>query len=118
VLGDRTQLQQVIMNLTVNALQAMSEQENGRRELLIRTAIGEGGIACCGVEDSGPGIPAEAIGRLFESFFSTKPSGMGMGLPICRSIVEAHGGRIFADNKSARGGARFLLELPPAPSEA
>ncbi|HEY0799890.1 MAG TPA: ATP-binding protein, partial [Steroidobacteraceae bacterium] len=117
VVGDRTQLQQVIMNLTVNALQAMSDRENGRRELLIRTVIGERGHACCGVEDSGPGIPAEAIGRLFESFFTTKPSGMGMGLPICRSIVEAHGGHISADNNSARGGARFLLNLPPAPSK-
>jgi signal transduction histidine kinase len=68
----------------------------------------------CSVEDSGPGIKAEHISRLFESFFTTKDSGMGMGLRICRSVIEAHGGSIGADNASSEGGARFFFMLPVA----
>jgi signal transduction histidine kinase len=67
---------------------------------------------CCMVEDSGPGIDPTQIPRLFDTFFTTKDAGMGMGLPICRSIVEAHGGYIRADNDSVLGGARFSFTLP------
>ena len=68
----------------------------------------------CAVEDSGPGIAPEHLDRLFDSFFTTKEAGMGMGLSICRSIIEAHGGRIAADNESAHGGARVYFTLPVA----
>jgi signal transduction histidine kinase len=67
---------------------------------------------CCSIEDSGPGIDPTHLPRLFDSFFTTKDSGMGMGLPICRSIIEAHDGSIRADNDSALGGARFSFVLP------
>ena len=85
-----------------------------RRVLTIRTRRSEEGMACCIVEDSGPGIKPEHLDRLFESFFTTKDGGMGMGLPICHSIIEAHGGCIQVDNGSAHGGARFTFTLPAA----
>lgn len=114
VSGDRTQLQQVIVNLAVNSMQAMASARSAERRIVIRTALIEGGAVRCSVEDSGPGIDSESLARLFESFFTTKEGGMGMGLPICRSIVEAHDGRIMADNDSAEGGARFSFTLPAA----
>ncbi|OAF10730.1 PAS domain-containing sensor histidine kinase [Bradyrhizobium centrolobii] len=112
LLGDRTQLQQVIVNLAINAMQAMTQAGSENRRIVICTVSLDAGTLCCSVEDNGPGIDAEHVGRLFESFFTTKESGMGMGLPICRSIVEAHGGRIHADGKGADGGARFWFTLP------
>jgi signal transduction histidine kinase len=72
----------------------------------------------CSVEDNGPGIAAEHVDRLFDSFFTTKDSGMGMGLPICRSIIEAHGGRIGAEGNCANGGARFWFTLPLFPGSS
>jgi signal transduction histidine kinase len=114
VLGDRTQLQQVFVNLAVNAMQAMVHLGGASRVLTIRTRRSEEGMACCIVEDSGPGIKPEHLDRLFESFFTTKDGGMGMGLPICHSIIEAHGGCIQVDNGSAHGGARFTFTLPAA----
>lgn len=114
VLGDRTQLQQVIVNLAVNSMQAMVEARSMARRIVIRTAVPDAGIVSCSVEDSGPGISGEHQGRLFESFFTTKADGMGMGLPICRSIIEAHGGRLTADNDGAEGGASFRFTLPAA----
>jgi signal transduction histidine kinase len=116
VVGDRTQLQQVIVNLTVNAVQAMAQAQSVRRDITIRTAAHGSTVLRCSVEDSGPGIPPEHAARLFDSFFTTKDSGMGMGLRICRSIVEAHGGRIEVDNCSVLGGARFSFTLPVAPA--
>jgi len=113
VLADRTQLQQVIVNLAVNAMQAMSQSETRERRIVIRTALDGAGVRCT-VEDSGPGVSPDHLTRLFESFFTTKDGGMGMGLPICRSIIEAHGGRIVADNQSSAGGARFFFTLPAA----
>jgi PAS domain S-box-containing protein len=110
VLGDRTQLQQVIVNLAINAIQAMG-QMTGVRRLLIRTAV-ENVHAVCTFEDSGPGIAPHALTELFKSFFTTKDTGMGMGLPISKSIVEAHGGQLQADNGSCLGGARFTFTLP------
>jgi C4-dicarboxylate-specific signal transduction histidine kinase len=114
VLADRTQLQQVIVNLAINAIQAMAQRDDAPRTLAISTALADPATVSCVVEDSGPGVAPEHLGRMFESFFTTKESGMGMGLPICRSIIEAHGGRIRIDNESAYGGARFSFTLPAA----
>ncbi|RTE93670.1 ATP-binding protein [Bradyrhizobium sp. LVM 105] len=114
VLGDRTQLQQVIVNLAINAVQAMTQAGYDDRRIVISTVTQDATTLCCSVEDNGPGIATEHVDRLFESFFTTKDSGMGMGLPICRSIVEAHGGRIGAEGHGANGGARFWFTLPIA----
>jgi C4-dicarboxylate-specific signal transduction histidine kinase len=112
VLGDRTQLQQVLVNLMVNAIQAMTHVETASRKLVIRTTRCDPHTLCCTVEDSGPGIKPEHLDRLFDSFFTTKDAGMGLGLGISRSIIEAHGGSIRAENGSAYGGARFSFTLP------
>ena len=112
VSGDRTQLQQVVVNLCINAVQAMTQPGMERRKLRIHTNVEESGLVRCTLEDSGPGIRPASLEHLFDSFFTTKEAGMGLGLPISRSIIEAHGGRIHADNGSALGGARFTIELP------
>ena len=112
VVGHRTQLQQVIVNLAMNAVQALAESEVTRRSIAIRTQRKDAGTVCCVIEDSGPGIDAEHLPHLFDSFFTTKETGMGLGLPIAESIIEAHSGHIRADNESALGGARFVFELP------
>jgi PAS domain S-box-containing protein len=114
VLADRTQLQQVIVNLAVNAEQAIAQAGSTNRNITFRTVVQDSTTLRCSVEDSGPGIEPQHVTRLFDSFFTTKQSGMGMGLGICRSVVEAHGGRIAADNESALGGARFFFTLPIA----
>ena len=115
VLGDRTQLQQVIVNLAVNSMQAMAQAEGMEgmtRNITIQTDMTDPATVRCTVADSGPGIKLEHLSQLFERFFTTKQEGMGVGLPICRSIIEAHGGRISADNDSAEGGARLSFTLP------
>jgi PAS domain S-box-containing protein len=112
VFGDRTQLQQVFVNLIVNAIQATAQMPPERRTLLIQTTLCDRQTLCCTVEDGGPGIQSEDLDHLFDSFFTTKDAGMGLGLAICRSIVEAHGGHLEADNGSAYGGARFRFTLP------
>ena len=117
VLADRVQLQQVIVNLLVNAMQAMEQAGSSERKITIRTQTPDGATVCCAMEDSGPGIAPEDLNRLFQSFYTTKENGMGMGLPICRSIIEAHGGRIVADNGSVHGGARFSFTLPSADAD-
>jgi signal transduction histidine kinase len=109
--GDRIQLQQVIMNLLVNGIQAMSAVTGRRRELRIRTREHETDQILVAVEDSGTGIEPEHVGRLFNAFFTTKPDGMGMGLSICRSIIEAHGGRLWA-TANVPHGATFQFTLP------
>jgi PAS domain S-box-containing protein len=112
VFGDRTQLQQVVVNLVVNAVQAPTMSEAAGKSIAIRTQKIDAETVCCIVEDSGPGIDAEHLPRLFDSFFTTKETGMGLGLPIAQSIIEAHNGRIVADNNSSLGGARFVFYLP------
>jgi PAS domain S-box-containing protein len=116
MVGDRTQLQQVVVNLVINAAQAMAGAPVGHRTLRIRTGLNDAGMLCSIFEDSGPGIDADHLDRLFDSFFTTKDVGMGMGLAISRSIVEAHGGRVRADNESELGGARFIVEFPASPA--
>jgi len=112
VAGDRTQLQQVVVNLAINAVQAMAQSGAARRSILIRTMLSNPETVCCIMEDSGPGVDPALLPRLFDSFFTTKDSGMGMGLPICRSIIEAHSGYMRVDNESTLGGARFSFALP------
>jgi len=111
ILGDRVQLQQVILNLTMNAIEAMSEVGEGSRELLISTSKAESGGVLVAVSDSGPGLPPANLARIFEAFYTTKASGLGMGLSICRSIVEAHGGRLWTTPNEPRG-AVFCMMLP------
>jgi C4-dicarboxylate-specific signal transduction histidine kinase len=112
LLGDRTQLQQVIVNLALNAVQAMVQSDTSDRRILIRTMQSDRETVCCTVEDSGPGIDAALLPQIFGSFVTTKEAGMGLGLPISKSIVEAHGGHICADNESTLRGARFSFFLP------
>ena len=111
VKGDRVQLQQVILNLTVNAVQAMDGLDSDRRELLISTdTVGAEGVRV-GVRDNGPGLTSESLPRLFEPFYTTKADGMGMGLAICRSIIDAHGGRLWATALEPHG-ALFQFTIP------
>jgi PAS domain S-box-containing protein len=111
--GDRVQLQQVIMNLLMNGIQAMSRVTGRSRELLIRSREHGADQILVAVEDSGTGIEPEHVDRLFSAFFTTKPDGMGMGLSICRSIVEQHGGRIWAARNSDTGSTfQFTLPVP------
>jgi PAS domain S-box-containing protein len=114
VYGDRVQLQQLILNLLLNAVEAMGSSEAGARELLISTEQDHKG-ALVAVRDSGPGIDPECLERIFAAFYTTKSNGMGMGLSICRSIVEAHGGRLWAEANEPRG-ALFQFTLPNASS--
>jgi len=113
VLADRTQIQQVVVNLAANAIQAMAAAE-GPRQVGVRTALASDGRIAVTVSDTGPGIRPDDLPRLFESFFTTKADGMGMGLPICRSIIETHGGSIAASNNAQGPGASFSFSLPAA----
>jgi len=110
VAGDRVQLQQVLLNLILNAVEAMGSVEAGARELLISTEQDRTGVLVA-VRDSGPGIDATHLKRVFEAFYTTKPGGTGMGLSICRSIIKAHGGRLWATGCEPRG-ALFKFTIP------
>ena len=112
VQGDRVQLQQVVLNLTLNAVEAMGSIEAGTRELLISTEQDHTGVLVA-VRDSGPGIDPTHLERVFEAFYTTKSGGTGMGLSICWSIIDAHGGRLWADANEPRG-AVFQFTLPGA----
>jgi PAS domain S-box-containing protein len=113
VQGDRVQLQQVVVNLVLNAVEAMGSVEAGGRELLVSTEQTEANGVLVAVRDSGPGIEPNHLERVFEAFYTTKTSGVGMGLSICRSIIEAHGGRLWAEANEPRG-AVFQFTLPGA----
>ena len=117
VLGDRVQVQQVILNLILNAVEAMVSVETSARKLLIRTKQNETNVIVVGVSDSGPGIDRENLERVFEAFYTTKSSGVGMGLSICRSIIDAHGGRLWVEANEPRG-AVFQFTLPGAQASA
>jgi signal transduction histidine kinase len=112
VRGDQVQIQQVIMNLVVNSMDAMAAIPNGR-SVIGRTEMNGGSSAVVSIADSGPGIPAEKLNEIFDPFFTTKKQGMGIGLSISRTIVQAHKGRIWAENQR-EGGAVFRLSLPLA----
>jgi PAS domain S-box-containing protein len=116
VLVDRVQLQQVIINLVMNGMEAMTTVSDRPRELKIRSQR-EADAVLVAVQDSGVGIDPEHVDRLFNAFFTTKPSGMGMGLSICRSIIEAHGGKLWA-SRNAGAGATFQFTLPVSPEHA
>src|SRR6185369_4013324 len=115
--GDQVHLQQVVLNLILNGVDAMQAVPASRRQLRIATARCEGGVEIT-VGDSGPGMTPAAAAHLFESFYTTKPDGLGLGLSIARSIIDAHGGTIAVDARSGRG-ANFRVFLPaPARGES
>lgn len=109
---DKIQIQQVIVNLTRNAIEAMETSE--RRELTISTAMAEDGAVEISIVDTGPGIAPEIADRLFQPFVTTKAQGMGVGLSICRSIVEAHGGELRVE-ANPDGGTIFSFSVPAVP---
>ena len=117
ILGDWVQLQQVIINLVMNGIEAMQSVTDRPRELLIRSGQDETHEVIVSVTDSGVGISAENAEQLFNAFFTTKFGGMGVGLSICRSIIEAHGGRISASDNLTHG-ATFQFTLPTIADEA
>jgi signal transduction histidine kinase len=111
--GDRVQLQQVMVNLVLNAIEAMSGVAEGARELSISTEQHRRNEVLVAVGDSGPGVDPDHIKRVFEIFYTTKSNGVGMGLSICRSIIDAHGGRLWADANEPRGAIfRFTIPSP------
>jgi PAS domain S-box-containing protein len=114
--GDRVQLQQVVLNLIVNAIEAMSALDEEVRELQISTERDASGSVLFTVRDSGQGLDPKNVDRVFDAFYTTKPNGMGLGLAICRSIIEAHGGRLWASANEPRG-AIFQFTFPPARNE-
>jgi len=111
VRADRIQLQQVILNLVMNGIEAMTSVTDRPRQLLIRSQREKAGEVRVSIEDTGIGVSADAMGRLFEPFYTTRPQGMGMGLPISRSIIEAHGGRLWAESALSQGSV-FQFTLP------
>ena len=114
--ADRVQLQQVILNLIINAVEAMRDVDEGDRELLIGTRNESDGV-CVEVRDSGPGLAPAALERLFEAFYTTKSDGLGLGLSICRSIIEVHNGRLWVSSNPSRG-AIFQFIVPAHPDTA
>jgi two-component system sensor kinase FixL len=116
VVGDRVQLQQVIMNLAINGLEAMDGVDDHPRELVIRSSRRGTNHALVEVEDRGKGIAPEDIDRVFNAFFTTKPDGMGMGLSVCRSIIQTHAGKIWASPNADGIGTTFQFTLPLVPS--
>jgi signal transduction histidine kinase len=111
VLGDRVQLQQVMLNLVMNGIEAMNEVTDRPRELLVSSLVLENGQVSMIVTDSGVGVDPDAVEKLFDPFFTTKPGGMGIGLSISRSIVEGHGGHLWASTNEGPG-ATFHVALP------
>jgi two-component system sensor kinase FixL len=116
VVGDRVQLQQVILNLLINSMEAMASTPMERRRLVVRTSHPRPMLVQVAVQDLGPGFSPEVLRRMYDPFFSTKPDGLGMGLSISRSIIDAHGGRIRAFNNPS-GGAIVSFTLPVCVTE-
>ncbi|MGB9298337.1 MAG: ATP-binding protein, partial [Pseudolabrys sp.] len=114
VLADQVQLQQVILNLIVNAIEAMNCMPDARK-LRITSGLHDAVEVLITVDDSGPGIAPENLDKVFDTFFTTKPNGMGMGLSICRSIIEAKGGRLWASGVAPHG-CIFQIILPKKPT--
>jgi PAS domain S-box-containing protein len=117
VWGDPVQLQQVVLNLILNAVEAMSAHKEGPRELSITTGQSDADNVLVEVCDSGPGMTPEQLNQIFDAFYTTKASGLGLGLSICRSIINAHGGRLWAETNQPRG-AVFRFSLPVAQARA
>jgi signal transduction histidine kinase len=112
VSGDAAQLQQVTLNLMMNACQAMSGQESNHRTLLVRTTSKDGGAVEVAVEDNGPGVDPKLGDQIFEPFVTSRAVGLGMGLSICRSIIDAHGGQLGTTPNPERGSTfRFVLPV-------
>ncbi|MGO9831520.1 MAG: sensor histidine kinase, partial [Myxococcaceae bacterium] len=116
VRGDRVHIEQVLLNLVLNAMDAVDAVPAGERRVIVEAERDGSYNVRISVCDSGTGVPPEIIGSIFEAFFTTKPNGMGMGLPISRTIIEAHGGRLWAENNAQRG-ATFRFTLPVAQQE-
>jgi C4-dicarboxylate-specific signal transduction histidine kinase len=114
VLGDRIQLQQVVMNLVLNAADAMRGIDGRPHDLLVATAAEDADQVCLSVKDVGVGLDAQTLGKVFDAFFTTKATGMGIGLSISRSIIENHEGRLWAAPNDGPG-ATFAFSLPPSP---
>jgi signal transduction histidine kinase len=117
VVGDRVQLQQVIINLVINGIEAMQAVTDRPRELVLRSHQDDAHRVLVTVTDCGVGISSENADRLFDAFFTTKSAGMGMGLSVCRSIIEAHGGRLWAEPNLPQG-ATFHFTLPSHQADA
>jgi signal transduction histidine kinase len=118
ILGDKVQLQQVTMNLILNAIEAMDSVEDRVRSLVIKTVSNVDGQVCVEVQDSGIGLNPEDAARVFDSFHTTKPGGMGMGLSICRSIVENHAGRLWVTTHEGPGASFHFTLLTAARSKS
>ena len=116
-LGDRVQLQQVLLNLIMNGADAMSSVTSGQRILRLASRLDSSGGILVSIEDSGTGLEPGLLDRIFRPLFSTKPNGMGMGLAICKSIIEGHGGRIWAE-PACTNGAVFQFTVPIVRSRA
>jgi C4-dicarboxylate-specific signal transduction histidine kinase len=116
VMGDRVQLQQVLLNLILNGIDAVRSVEHGQRELAVYSTLTEPGSVLVSVEDSGPGLDPAIASRIFEPFVTTKSDGLGVGLSICRSIIDAHGGRLWASPRATHGTAlRFTVPIGVMP---
>ncbi len=114
IVGDRVQLQQVVLNLVMNGCDAIATGPTGDRKLIIRTGLNNGEGICVSVADQGVGLAPDNLEKVFEPFFSTKPHGMGLGLSVCRTIITAHGGKLWAANNADRG-ATFYFTIPAQP---
>jgi signal transduction histidine kinase len=109
--GDRVRLQQVVLNLILNAVEAMTSAEEGERELLISTELSQRSGILVAVRDTGPGVDPEHLDRIFKPFYTTKASGIGMGLS-CRSIIDVHGGQLWAEANQPRHRFHFICRRP------
>jgi signal transduction histidine kinase len=115
VSGDRIQLQQVLLNLVHNGAEAMTETPKERREIVVTTSLQGSDMVLVAVRDAGPPVEDQVINRMFEPFYTTKSEGLGMGLPICHTIIEAHGGRLWP-TRNPDGGLTVQFTVPRAVS--